>query len=464
MSARKSAALTIVALIFAKADAYFEVKPLGLGPPQTFHGGNDSAGRPGDVTPDYRFALTGCTASEPGTFAVPETMLSAAKMGTRAAIRADARGQATPAAREESGVVRQVLAVVHHHRPAALPLEEPVAGYKCCGARQQCPSSSKCCVDEDGDNYCADECVPSLIFPYVQGFLDEVYENMCKGTAASSTTNDPRTAILTLDPKSGKALRRSKASRRRSARCTGSGKLQCPKGYSCDEFPFASSLEGGSGAQILCIPKWQNDWQGTYYGSWLSEQTNSGKLVRGGKYRVKIKGLDCSQYTKRDLTLRDTPSQILSSNGSVTILSESAFGDYSTNNNALFIDLTESDSTPGTYTLDYSLSNGTVLSGGIIDDSGEYLVNLSSISSSTDRLTVNIEEDDGDITFLGWTKDTNVQVEYSVSSPSPSSTASPTTGPTATESAGLPEESSSLGDRTRASLLVALVPLMYFAL
>jgi hypothetical protein len=145
--------------------------------------------------------------------------------------------------------------------------------------------------------------------------MDEIYENMCKGLAASGTTDDVQTAILTLDEKTGDALRKAKAARRKAALCAGAGKLKCPKGGSCDEFPFASSLEGGSGAQIGCVPQWQNDWQGTYYNSWLSEQLNSGKLVRGGKYRVKIKGLDCSQFMKRDLVPRTTPSQILSSNG-----------------------------------------------------------------------------------------------------------------------------------------------------
>lgn len=157
--------------------------------------------------------------------------------------------------------------------------------------------------------------MPSLIFPYVKGLLDEVYENMCRGVAAHRSTNDPQTAILTLDPKSGKDLQKNKATRRKAARCTGSGKIKCPKGWSCDEFPFASSIEGGSGAQVMCVPRWHNDWQGTYYNSWLSEQINSGKLSRGGKYRVKLKYIDCSQYTKRDVTTRADSSPVLKSDG-----------------------------------------------------------------------------------------------------------------------------------------------------
>jgi hypothetical protein len=57
----------------------------------------------------------------------------------------------------------------------------------------------------------------------------------------------------------------------------------------------------------------------------------------------------------------------------VTMLSQSIFGNYSNGNNAMYIALTENEDTPGTYRVDYTISNGTVLSGGIIDDDGEYL-------------------------------------------------------------------------------------------
>lgn len=48
-------------------------------------------------------------------------------------------------------------------------------GGVCCGNEASCPSGSKCCEDEDGEKYCAAKCVPSLIFPYVEGLLDEVW-------------------------------------------------------------------------------------------------------------------------------------------------------------------------------------------------------------------------------------------------------------------------------------------------
>lgn len=304
-------------------------------------------------------------------------------------------------------------------------------GWTCCGTEYQCPPDSKCCVDEDGDYFCAEECVPSLIFPYVEGLLDEIYENMCKGVAGSSTTADPNSAIVTLDKNTGRALRRAKAQRRTAAGCVGSGKLICPPGTNCDEFPFASSVEGGSGASIMCVPSWQNDWQGTYYSSWLSEVLGNGKLVRGGKFRVVLKNIDCSKYVRRRMEKRAGDSGVLQQNGNVTLLSQSLFGNFS-KNNALFIDLTEDENTPGTYSLNYDFSKGSILSGAIIDDDGEYLTNVTALSTGgSSTASVDLEEDDGDITFLGWTNDQDVQVSYKLSV-SPAPTSSSTSAPTGT--------------------------------
>ena len=50
----------------------------------------------------------------------------------------------------------------------------------------------------------------------------------------------------------------------------------------------------------MCVPRWQNDWQGTYYNEWLREMMDTGQLKRGGQFRIKMKGIDCSQFKKRD--------------------------------------------------------------------------------------------------------------------------------------------------------------------
>ncbi|OQN97126.1 hypothetical protein B0A48_17222 [Cryoendolithus antarcticus] len=277
-------------------------------------------------------------------------------------------------------------------------------GYTCCGNSLQCAPEAQCCVDEDGDYFCA-ECVPSLIFPYAKDFLDEIYVNMCKGTAGSSSTTDPNSAIVTLKKDTDQALRRAKASNRRAAGCAGPTRITCPPGTNCDESPFASTYEGGSGANIMC---------GTYYNTWLSEQIKLGNLVRGGQYRIVLKNIDCSKYPLKRLGKRAEPNGVLLQNGNTTLLAASLFGNQSSQN-ALLIDLTKDQNTPGTYTLDYDITQGSIVSGAIVDDDGEYLANVSAGSTgSKANASVDLEEDYGDIHFVGWTNDKDVSVSYGI--------------------------------------------------
>nr|OQO21917.1 hypothetical protein B0A51_12501 [Rachicladosporium sp. CCFEE 5018] len=325
-------------------------------------------------------------------------------------------------------------------------------GYTCCGNSLQCVPEAQCCVDEDGDYFCAEECVPSLIFPYAKDFLDEIYENMCKGTAGSSSTTDPNSAIVTLKKDTGQALRRAKASNRRAAGCAGPTRITCPPGTNCDEFPFASTDEGGSGANIMCVPSWQNDWQGTYYNSWLSEQIKLGNLVRGGQYRIVLKNIDCSKYLRKRLDKRAEPNGVLQQSGNTTLLAASLFRNHSSQN-ALLIDLTKDQDTPGTYTLDYDISQGSVISGAIVDDDGEYLANFSALSTSgRATASVDLEEDYGDIHFLGWTNDKDVSVSYEVKvTPSTSTSRSAAQTASTTRSSGTVKVASSASSTATAS-------------
>nr|OQO27735.1 hypothetical protein B0A51_05527 [Rachicladosporium sp. CCFEE 5018] len=270
-------------------------------------------------------------------------------------------------------------------------------GETCClastvstGLHAVCIAQAQRCVDEDGDYFCAEECVPSLIFPYAEDFLDEIYENMCKGTAGSSSTTDPNSAIVTLKKDTGQALRRAKASNRRAAGCAGPTRITCPPGTNCDEFPFASTDEGGSGANIVCI--------------------KLGNLVRGGQYRIVLKNIDCSKYPLERLDKRAEPNGVLLQNGNTSLLAASLFGNQSSQN-ALLIDLTKDQDTPGTYTLDYDITQGSIVSGAIVDDDGEYLANVSAGSTgSKANASVDLEDDYGDIHFIGWTNEKDVSI------------------------------------------------------
>jgi Deoxyribonuclease NucA/NucB len=63
------------------------------------------------------------------------------------------------------------------------------------------------------------------------------------------------------------------------------------------QYPFASTDEGGTDAQIGCVPWWQNSWQGIYYSSWLSMV----RLQPGKQFRVLLAGINCTEVPQSEL-------------------------------------------------------------------------------------------------------------------------------------------------------------------
>ncbi|KAI4243815.1 MAG: hypothetical protein LQ352_006964 [Teloschistes flavicans] len=188
-----------------------------------------------------------------------------------------------------------------------------------------------------------------------------------------------------------------------------------------------STIEGGAGAQIGCVPEEQNSWQGTYWSSWLAEARASGILKPGGKFRVKLGSFDCGTFTgKRDLHKR-TKSPILSSANGMTVIASTAFGNLSNGTNAVIVPLTPDPEFgyPGKYTVDYSLTDGALASAYIMDDSGEPFETLPSLQdngSNTTTFTID-DEGAGNVWLLGWTRSENPKLNVSVKAPAaPTST------------------------------------------
>ncbi|CAB4031408.1 Hypothetical predicted protein [Paramuricea clavata] len=59
------------------------------------------------------------------------------------------------------------------------------------------------------------------------------------------------------------------AKNRRDSGCT---RMPKPPGKNCDEYPFASSQEGGTGAQIMAVPIRENSMQGGLLGGFYRSQ------------------------------------------------------------------------------------------------------------------------------------------------------------------------------------------------
>ncbi|KAF3901480.1 hypothetical protein ABW20_dc0100470 [Dactylellina cionopaga] len=66
--------------------------------------------------------------------------------------------------------------------------------------------------------------------------------------------------------------------------------------FSCDEFPFASSVEGGdlSRGVRICVPRDDQNWQGNSMSRFFRTDVMKGDVIRpGDKYVIEIKGWDC---------------------------------------------------------------------------------------------------------------------------------------------------------------------------
>jgi hypothetical protein len=64
---------------------------------------------------------------------------------------------------------------------------------------------------------------------------------------------------------------------------------------SCDQYPFASTVEGGAGAHKSCVVGFQNSLQGGKLGPFLS------KLTYGQQFVVRIVGINCANVQESDL-------------------------------------------------------------------------------------------------------------------------------------------------------------------
>ncbi|KAI4264291.1 MAG: hypothetical protein L6R42_000593, partial [Xanthoria sp. 1 TBL-2021] len=128
----------------------------------------------------------------------------------------------------------------------------------------------------------------------------------------------------------------SRAQRVLNAAKTTMALIAPPSAYQHLSFPTWRD-EGGAGSVITCVPKELNDWQGTYFGSWLAEAKSRG-FKSGDQFRVRLKFFDFNFVQRRELLKRSSP--ILSDGNNVTIISSSAFDNHSNGNNAVIIPLT----------------------------------------------------------------------------------------------------------------------------
>lgn len=75
----------------------------------------------------------------------------------------------------------------------------------------------------------------------------------------------------------------------------------------CSQFPFESTIEGGSGARIRCLSGWQNELKNLHINSFYANNN----LSAGDQFIVRVTGLDCAVPSAKD------PSKMCSGPGFV---------------------------------------------------------------------------------------------------------------------------------------------------
>ncbi|KAH6847088.1 hypothetical protein B0I37DRAFT_430319 [Chaetomium sp. MPI-CAGE-AT-0009] len=192
----------------------------------------------------------------------------------------------------------------------------------------------------------------------------------------------------------------------------------------CDEFPFARSLQGGEGTSI-CIPGWQNSFQGFMLRGLRQD------VGAGNDYVVELTGWDCK-------TGRPTEgsAQNCGLNSGSAIKRDDLGGESLTQGN----DMTPSgenalmifigDVNPGSYTIHLTLTTGTLtsvhaldsdgtpieasVSGGGGGDSSSSETSLQA-SPSPYTITLRATEPAYDVSLWALTREERVEVAYNLS-------------------------------------------------
>ncbi|CAB4023437.1 Hypothetical predicted protein [Paramuricea clavata] len=104
-----------------------------------------------------------------------------------------------------------------------------------------------------------------------------------RGTVMPNVCQNMRTAIAKGHPTRLHRITDSKAiaKNRRDSGCT---RMRKTPGNNCDEYPFASSREGGAGAEIKLVPSRENSKQGGLLGAFYRKH----KIGNGGCYNVRV--------------------------------------------------------------------------------------------------------------------------------------------------------------------------------
>ncbi|KAL5316390.1 hypothetical protein ACEPPN_015435 [Leptodophora sp. 'Broadleaf-Isolate-01'] len=188
------------------------------------------------------------------------------------------------------------------------------------------------------------------------------------------------------------------------------------KGFptSCDEYPFASTVEGGTGAHKSCVVGFQNSLQGGKLGPFMS------KLAYGQRFIVRIVGIQCADVQESDLQGCVNGGLKLKRQDSV---GQSASGftdlvravDNSSNTKAAIMPLLDGG---GQYNVNLLLQSGSVDSVSVYSNAGarldDGLISLGSLSSTGSSFNFDLDYEEYGVGVFAYTNQNSINVSYSV--------------------------------------------------
>ncbi|KAI5807303.1 hypothetical protein DFH27DRAFT_545628 [Peziza echinospora] len=231
--------------------------------------------------------------------------------------------------------------------------------------------------------YCtlSGETLPVMQIEYEQGVSDELVSALCAGIKKRSKSGNEAVLTWADDEKIGLRRRRSGCIGLCKGKVTSSGDMA-----SCNQFPFASTIEGGEGSSLTCISSYQNTIQGIYLNSWARLYN----LRAGSKFIVRVSGYDCDAKveTKRQISAQAVdPPVDYSSSGSTEKLTAGLAAQVGSGINYAIVPIGDID--PGLYdvTLDFGVSSTSSINKvTVINSDGAECKNTNSKSPITDKV------------------------------------------------------------------------------
>ncbi|KAH7317223.1 hypothetical protein BKA65DRAFT_541969 [Rhexocercosporidium sp. MPI-PUGE-AT-0058] len=281
------------------------------------------------------------------------------------------------------------------------------------------PTSTKSCVTSvPSPTGAAIKSLPVIEFIYIDTEYEpfgDIVKSMCLGMKRRNVVGNQD--ILTYAGSRDPCYKDRRSEVKCGGCCTNLLKDSGPfKGFptSCDEYPFASTVEGGTGAHKSCVVGFQNSLQGGKLGPFMS------KLAYGQQFIVRIVGIQCADVQESDLQGCVNGGSKLKRQDSV---SQSASGftdlvravDNSSNTKAAIMPLLDGS---GQYNVNLLLQSGSVDSVSVYSNAGarldDGLISLGSLSSTGSSFNFDLDYEEYGVGVFAYTNQNSINVSYSV--------------------------------------------------